>query len=110
MVCVGSTSHGGEFRAGTEPLRWLAVGVLCGSLLGAVAHDAFRGRELPSNDALVANAGDLALPSRRLSQQESDVIQLFSRATPSVVFVTTYGDRGPLSMNTLEVPLGNGSG
>mmetsp|Transcript_6628 Transcript_6628/g.20070 ORF Transcript_6628/g.20070 Transcript_6628/m.20070 type:complete len:397 (+) Transcript_6628:144-1334(+) len=49
-------------------------------------------------------------PSRKLTNSEAAVIQLFEDATPSVAYVTTYaGGRTPFSMNIMEIPSGTGS-
>mmetsp|Transcript_15087 Transcript_15087/g.30637 ORF Transcript_15087/g.30637 Transcript_15087/m.30637 type:complete len:435 (+) Transcript_15087:135-1439(+) len=95
---------------------WVAAGICAGSLcmVGLVgvrlqhSSEAMLPQQVQWKPAVEpAEAGSLA---KTLTSQESAVIDLFSRATPSVVFVTTFGEKTGFSMNTLEVPLGNGSG
>ena len=52
-----------------------------------------------------------ALPPRGLTDAEKSTIQLFERATPSVVYITTTNVRRDYySRNEMEIPRGNGSG
>ena len=51
------------------------------------------------------------LPPRGLNDAEKSTIDLFERATPSVVYITTSNiKRSYYSRNEMEIPRGNGSG
>ena len=61
--------------------------------------------------AAPAKTLDLSTPLSALQQQEQTVEDLFSRATPSVVYITTFVERTDrVTMNAVEVPAGTGSG
>ena len=52
-----------------------------------------------------------ALPPRGLNDAEKSTIDLFERATPSVVYITTTNiQRSYSSRNAMEIPRGSGSG
>ena len=54
---------------------------------------------------------DLSTPISALQQQERTVEDLFAKATPSVVQVTSFVERTDrITMNAIEVPAGTGSG
>ena len=69
---------------------------------------------------LAWSSGPLAAPARTidlttslsaLQQQERTVEDLFTTATPSVVYITTFVERTDrVTMNAIEVPAGTGSG
>ena len=50
--------------------------------------------------------------ARRLTTDEESRIEIFERVAPSVVYIDTFSDRrvSEFSTNTLEVPIGSGSG
>lgn len=61
--------------------------------------------------SLAAQLIDPSLPVSALQAQERTVENLFSQATPSVVFITTFVEKTDrLTMNAIEVPAGTGSG
>jgi len=69
---------------------------------------------------LTWNSGPIVAPARTLDlgttvsalqEQEKTVEDLFTRATPSVVYITTFVERTDrVTMNAVEVPAGTGSG
>lgn len=61
--------------------------------------------------AAPARVIDLTTTVGALQQQEQTVETLFQRATPSVVFITTFVEKTDrVTMNAIEVPAGTGSG
>lgn len=63
---------------------------------------------LPASEEAPVRA---ALPPRGLNDAEKSTIDLFERATPSVVYITTTNiQRSYSSRNAMEIPRGSGSG
>ncbi len=70
-------------------------------------------RRLPAALLLAATLLCTALPAAagRLSQAERDTIELFERAAPSVVYITSLSvHRDLFTLNLQEIPSGTGSG
>ena len=58
-----------------------------------------------------ARVADLSTPLSALQQQERTIEDLFERATPSVVYISTFVEKTDrVTMNAVEVPAGTGSG
>lgn len=75
-------------------------------ILGFVAASAIGGAVMMGNVGAFVESG-----TATLTRSEQAVIELFQRATPSVVFVTTYAaNRTGFSMDAMEIPAGTGSG
>lgn len=104
-----------------EPTRSVLVSVLRAALwafLGGLVVMALLGR-LGALDALLSSGSKPAGPPAEpraviargdLAADEKATIELFERARPSVVFITTMARRSVGLFDVLEVPQGSGSG
>ncbi len=74
----------------------------------AVEQPAVNQQIMPASETAPQRA---ALPPRGLNDAEKSTIDLFERATPSVVYITTTNiKRSYYSRNEMEIPRGSGSG
>ncbi|KOO21132.1 protease precursor [Chrysochromulina tobinii] len=88
-------------RALADPAHWQRT--LLSSVLAATLTW--------SSGPLTAHASDLGMAISELQKQEQTVADLFSRARPSVVFITTFVQKTDrMSMSATEVSAGTGSG
>ena len=80
-------------------------------LAAALAFSPLPPLPLPLPPAAASAAVPLDTTVSALQQQERTLEDLFERATPSVVYITTFVERTDrVSMNAVEVPRGTGSG
>lgn len=99
-LTVAASGNSDPAPAAPTPLKQLAA--------------AFLGGALSAGLLLAGPASDLLPPASaaaRLTAEESSTISLFQRNTASVVYITNLATRqDAFTLNTLEVPVGAGSG
>jgi S1-C subfamily serine protease len=85
-----------------------SLATVLAALLALAAHDA---AAQPRRETDIAAAPRAVAPRSALSADELTTIQIFERASPSVVFITTVQHvRDYWSRNVMRVPQGSGSG